>query len=235
MKCPLGVNPSARTSFVRRNASEKHYVAASRVLVLVVSLLGAGFSFVLGSVKMGWQLVMELSGGIGLVELKHWLGEQPREERQTMPKQRLAPRPGSIDFLIFDCAPGWDLLSVNILVAASEVLCPVSLQGPALEGLKTFFRYLQSVQKLNPELRLKYVLPTMFDRRTAHTQLMLTQLERYFARQLCSPVHYTVRLSEAPTQGRTIFEYDRASPAARDYDLLVRRVMDDGDETTPPA
>jgi len=82
---------------------------------------------------------------------------------------------------------------------------------------------------------LKYVLPTMFDRRTSHTQSMLTQLERYFARQLCAPVHYTVRLSEAPTQGRTIFEFDRASPAARDYDLLVRRVMDDGDETTPPA
>ena len=72
-----------------------------------------------------------LAGGIGLVELKHWLWEQPREMRQTVLKQRLAPKPGSIDYLIFDCAPGWDLLSVNILVAASEVLCPVSLQGPA--------------------------------------------------------------------------------------------------------
>jgi SSS family solute:Na+ symporter len=58
--------------FVRKNASEKHYVAVSRVLVLAVSLLGAGFSFVLGSVKMGWQLVMELSAGIGLVLLLRW-------------------------------------------------------------------------------------------------------------------------------------------------------------------
>jgi Na+/proline symporter len=58
--------------FVRKNASEKHYVAASRVLVIVVSLLGAGFSYVLGSVKMGWQLVMELSAGIGLVLLLRW-------------------------------------------------------------------------------------------------------------------------------------------------------------------
>jgi chromosome partitioning protein len=174
-----------------------------------------------------------LAGGIGLVELKHWLGEQPRDVRQTVLKHRLAPKPGTIDYLIFDCAPGWDLLSVNILVAASEVLCPVSLQGPALEGLKTFFRYLQSAQNLNPDLRLKYIVPTMFDRRTAHSRSMLVQLERYFARQLCSPVHYTVRLSEAPVQGRTIFEFDRASPAAHDYDLLVRRVMDDGDETAP--
>ncbi len=58
--------------YIKKNASEKHYVAASRVLVLVVSLLGAGFSYVLGSVKMGWQLVMELSAGIGLVLLLRW-------------------------------------------------------------------------------------------------------------------------------------------------------------------
>jgi len=58
--------------FVRKNASERHYVAASRVLVLVISLVGAGFSYVLGSVKMGWQLVMELSAGIGLVLLLRW-------------------------------------------------------------------------------------------------------------------------------------------------------------------
>ena len=58
--------------FVRKEASEKHYVAVSRALVLGVSLLGAGFSYVLGSVKMGWQLVMELSAGIGLVLLLRW-------------------------------------------------------------------------------------------------------------------------------------------------------------------
>ena len=58
--------------FIKKNASERHYVAASRVLVLIVSLLGAGFSYVLGSVKMGWQLVMELSAGIGLVLLLRW-------------------------------------------------------------------------------------------------------------------------------------------------------------------
>jgi chromosome partitioning protein len=168
-----------------------------------------------------------LAGGIRLVELKHWLGEQPREVRQSVLKQKLTPRPGSIDYLIFDCAPGWDLLSVNILMAATEVLCPVALQGPAVEGLKIFFRYLQSAQKLNSELRLKYILPTLFDRRARHSQEMLSQLGRYFARQLCEPIRYTVRLSEAPLHGRTIFEYDGASSAARDYDTLVRRIMND--------
>jgi solute:Na+ symporter, SSS family len=58
--------------FVRKDATEKHYVAVSRWTVLIVSLLGAGFSVVLGSVKMGWQLIMELSAGIGLVLLLRW-------------------------------------------------------------------------------------------------------------------------------------------------------------------
>ncbi|HVP91137.1 MAG TPA: sodium:solute symporter family protein [Terriglobales bacterium] len=58
--------------FIRKGASEKHYVAVSRVVVLVVSILGAGFSYLLGSVRMGWQLVMELSAGIGLVLLLRW-------------------------------------------------------------------------------------------------------------------------------------------------------------------
>jgi SSS family solute:Na+ symporter len=58
--------------FIRREASERHYVMVSRVLVIVVSLLGAGFSYILGSVKMGWQLIMELSAGIGLVLLLRW-------------------------------------------------------------------------------------------------------------------------------------------------------------------
>jgi Na+/proline symporter len=58
--------------FIRKDASEKHYVLVSRVLVVLISLLGAGFSYVLGSIKMGWQLIMELSGGIGLVLLLRW-------------------------------------------------------------------------------------------------------------------------------------------------------------------
>ena len=58
--------------FIRKEASERHYVMVSRALVILVSLLGAGFSYVLGSVRMGWQLIMELSAGIGLVLLLRW-------------------------------------------------------------------------------------------------------------------------------------------------------------------
>ena len=171
-----------------------------------------------------------LAGGIKLVELKHWLGEQPRSERQTALARTLIPKEGNLDYMIFDCAPGWDVLSVNILMAATEVICPVALQGPSLEGLKTFFRYLQSAQKLNPDLRLRYILPTMFDRRTRHSYDMLDQLQKHFSRLLCDPVHYSVRLSEAPALGRTIFEYRARAQGALDYKSLVRRILNNGNQ-----
>ena len=74
-----------------------------------------------------------LAGGLKLVELKNWLGEQPRDTRQTLLGSRFAPKNGGLDYLIFDCAPGWDILSVNILMAATEIICPVALQSPAVE------------------------------------------------------------------------------------------------------
>jgi chromosome partitioning protein len=169
-----------------------------------------------------------LDGGIRLVELKNWLGEQPREVRQTVLAKKLVPKEGSLDFLIFDCAPGWDVLSVNILMAATEVLCPVALQGPSLQGLKTFFRYLQSAQKLNLDLRLEYIVPTMFDRRTRHSREIFKQLQKYFSRQICDPIHFNVRLSEAPCHGQTIFEYDARAQGAQDYQNLIRRIVNHG-------
>jgi chromosome partitioning protein len=169
-----------------------------------------------------------LAGGIRLVELKNWLGEQPADVRQTILAKKLVPKEGTLDFLLFDCAPGWDVLSVNILMAANEVLCPVALQGPAMEGLKTFFRYLQSAQKLNPDLRLKYILPTLFDRRTRQSHEILRQLNNYFNRQICDPIRYNVRLSEAPSYGQTIFEYEVHAQGAIDYQNLIRRILDDG-------
>ena len=169
-----------------------------------------------------------LAGGIKLVELKHWLGEQPRSERQTALARTLIPKEGNLDYMIFDCSPGWDVLSVNILMAVNEVMCPVALQGPSLEGLKTFFGYLMSAQRLNLVLQLKYILPTMFDQRTNHSFEILKQLRRLFRKQICEPIHYNVRLSEAPVRGKTIFEYRASAVSADDYKKLIWRVDNDG-------
>lgn len=169
-----------------------------------------------------------LDGGIKLVELKNWLGEQARDIRQTILGQSLLPKPGSIDYMIFDCAPGWDVLSVNILMATHEVLCPVSVQAPALEGLKTFFGYLMSAQRLNENLQLNYILPTMFDKRTRQSFEVFKQLKRLFSKQICSPIRYNVRLSEAPAHGKTIFEYSSRAVGALDYEKVIKRIEEDG-------
>ncbi len=168
-----------------------------------------------------------LAGGIKLVELKHWLGEQDRDRRQTCLKGSLTPKDGALDFMIFDCAPGWDVLSVNILMAVTEVLCPVAVQAPSLEGLKTFFGYLMSSQRLNPDLELRYVLPTQFDQRTRQSFEIYRHLKRLFHKQICQPIRYNVRLSEAPAKGKSIFEYQKRAPGALDYARLIRRVTDD--------
>lgn len=169
-----------------------------------------------------------LAGGINLVELKNWLGEQPREQRHAVLRHSLTPKNNGLDYLIFDCAPGWDVLSVNILMAVNEVLCPVALQGPALEGLKTFFGYLVSVQQLNRSLRLRYILPTMFDRRTRQSHTIYNRLRRLFRKQICPPIHHNVRLCEAPVKGQSIFEFADSAAGARDYRKLAERLIDDG-------
>jgi len=169
-----------------------------------------------------------LDGGIRLVELKNWLGEQPSGHRHEYLRRTLVPKGDSLDYIIFDCAPGWDVLSVNVLMAAEEVLCPVALQGPALEGLKTFFSYLISTQKQNEKLTLKYVLPTLFDRRTRQSFDIHRKLKRLFAKQICAPIRYNVRLSEAATAGKSIFEFSRSAKGAEDYRKLSGRVIDEG-------
>lgn len=168
-----------------------------------------------------------LAGGIRLVELKNRLGEQPRENRHNILAKALMPRGDSLDYLIFDCAPGWDVLSVNILMAVEEVLCPVSLQAPALEGLKTFFGYLMSAQRHNKNLQLRYILPTMYDRRTQQSERIHHQLRRLFQKQICSPIPYTVRLSESAERGKAIFEYRYGCTASDGYRKLVKRIIND--------
>lgn len=179
-----------------------------------------------GAVLQARENLWMLAGGVGLTQLKRWLGKQPKSE--TVLSERLVPRDGALDYVIYDCAPGWDILSVNILCAVQEVLSPVALQAPALEGLKAFITYIQSAQKLNPDLKLSYLLPTMYDQRLKQSRRYLAHLQKAFPEQVCEPIRSNVRLSEAAGLGRTIFEHRPQAPGAMDYLALARRVDGDG-------
>jgi chromosome partitioning protein len=169
-----------------------------------------------------------LAGGMPLVELKNWLGEQPREGRERILASKLKPREDVLDYLIFDCAPGWDILSVNILCCADEILTPVKLEGAALDGLKEFLLYVKAAKKHNPSLDLNYILPTMVDQRNRQTGEFMEQLQKHFNGKLCDPIRINVKLSEAVSFGQTIFEYSKQAAGAEDYARLARRIKNDG-------
>jgi chromosome partitioning protein len=111
---------------------------------------------------------------------------------------------------------------------AQEILTPVSLEVLTLRGLLDFNHNLSTIQKYHPKLTLSYVLPTFMDRRVRKSEEILNQLRVHFGPQLCSPIRYNVRLSEAPGYGQTIYEYSPSSTGAEDYRKLTERIMLDG-------
>ena len=80
-----------------------------------------------------------------------------------------------------------------------------------------------SIQRYHAELTFKYIVPTFLDGRVKKSQEILEQLRAYYEPQLCPPIRYSVRLSEAPGYGQTIYEYAPDSPGAMDYQQLTER------------
>ncbi|MEZ4560212.1 MAG: ParA family protein [Caldilineaceae bacterium] len=167
-----------------------------------------------------------LAGGPGLAGLKRVIARKDFGGEQTV-ADALQPLAGRYDYVIIDTAPGWDTLTINALFYADEVLAPVALEVLALQGLLDFRRHLDSIQRYHPELTLRYVLPTFMDRRVRKSDEIYGQLATHFATQLCPPVRYNVRLSEAPGYGQTIFEYAPRSHGAADYQALAERILTD--------
>jgi chromosome partitioning protein len=169
-----------------------------------------------------------LGGGKSLSGLKMLIARKEFGAERTL-AEALAPLDDQYDFVILDSAPGWDALTVNVLFYAREVLSPVSLEVMTLQGLSDFAQSLAAIQRYHPDLKLNYIVPTFFDRRVRKSEEIFAQLQTYYPSQVCSPVRYSVRLSEAPGYGQTIFEYAPTSPGAGDYAALTERILhDDG-------
>jgi chromosome partitioning protein len=167
-----------------------------------------------------------LPGGRTLAGLKRVIDRKEFGGERTV-SEALAPLDGRYDYAIVDTAPGWDVLTVNALFYAEEILAPVALEVMALQGLAEFGQSLQTIQRYHKELCLQYVLPTAFDRRVRQSESMLRQVQEYYGARVCAPIRYNVRLSEAPGFGKTIFEYAASSPGAQDYLALTERIIGD--------
>lgn len=176
----------------------------------------------------GRENLWVLGGGRSLAGLKRLITRKDFGGEQTI-AEALEPLDSQYDYVIIDTAPGWDALTVNVLFYVEYVLAPVSLEVMSLQGLIEFNRNLGSIQRYHPQLHLSHVLPTFYDRRVKKSAEILTQLSLYYQDQVCDPVRYNVRLSEAPGYGQTIFEYAPNSTGAEDYLKLAERILKEGE------
>jgi chromosome partitioning protein len=129
-------------------------------------------------------------------------------------------------YVIIDCPPALGLLTINALTAANSLLIPVQSEYYALEGLGQLLNTVQRVrQGLNPSLDLLGVVLTMFDKRTSLSEQVQDELKTHFGEKLFKTViPRNVRLAEAPSFGKTIFEHDRWSKGARSYKQFAKEV-----------
>jgi chromosome partitioning protein len=127
------------------------------------------------------------------------------------------------DYVVVDCPPSLNMLTVNALCAASDVLIPMQCEYYALEGLSALIDTITQIQRAaNPQLKIEGILRTMYDPRNSLTSDVSDQLSQYFGERLyrtCIPRN--VRLAEAPSFGKPALEYDRQSKGAIAYLALA--------------
>lgn len=145
---------------------------------------------------------------------------------QDMLKETLEPFEDRFDYVLVDTSPAWDSFMVNVLFYTNEIISPVLTEGLAVYGLVQFAKRVQELQK-HHQTSIRYVVPTMVDKRVKQSSEFMAQLESAFPGQLCEPIRVNVRLSEASTHGETIWEYAPASKGANDYKSLISRIIAD--------
>lgn len=147
--------------------------------------------------------------------------------RELLLKNKLEVVKDNYDYIIIDCPPSLGLLNTNALTAADSVIIPVQSEYYALEGLTQLLSTIRLVQKLfNTSLKIEGVLITMLDVRTKLSIEVQQEVRRYFKERVYkNNIPRNVKLSEAPSRGQTIFEYDIRSEGAKAYAALAKEVI----------
>ncbi len=137
-------------------------------------------------------------------------------------------------FIILDCPPALDLLTLNALVAANSVLVPIQCEYLALEGVSELLDTLMRIRRtLNPSLEIEGILLTMYDERTTLSRQVATDLRSFFGTQVFqSVIPRNVRLAEAPSFGKPIIFYDIHSKGAEGYTQLAQEVIANAEKRT---
>ena len=152
--------------------------------------------------------------------------------RERALEKALMPVRADYDYILIDTPPSLGLLTVNALTAANGVIVPVQCEYLSLRGLVQLEATLQTIREnLNPDVRIRGILPTMLDIRLLHAREALELLERNFGDLVFrTRVRKTVRLAEAPVAGKSVMAYDPTGAAAGAYRELAEEVLRDAEE-----
>src|SRR5271155_3021244 len=152
------------------------------------------------------------------------------ERREFRLRDALAPIRDRFQYIVLDCPPALDLLTLNSLVAADSVLIPMQAEYFALEGVSELLDTIERIRSgLNSTLAIEGVVLTMFDDRTNLAQQVTAELSRYFGDKLCkTTIPRNVRLAEAPSHGEPVLVYDVRSRGAESYIQLAKEILEHG-------
>lgn len=154
------------------------------------------------------------------------------EEKEYLLKKALDPVKDEYDFILIDCPPSLNMLTINSMCAGDTVLVPIQCEYYALEGLSQLMHTIDLVkERLNPELEMEGVVFTMYDARTNLSLQVVENVKSNLNQTIYkSIIPRNVRLAEAPSYGVPITEYDSKSTGAEAYRLLAEEVMHRGEE-----
>lgn len=159
------------------------------------------------------------------------------DQRASRLKEALAKVRDQYDFVVLDCPPALDLLTLNALVAADSLLVPMQAEYFALEGISELMHTLDRVREsFNPKLEIEGVLLTMYDDRTNLAQQVTENLREFFKEKLLkTAIPRNVRLAEAPSYGKPVMLYDPKSRGAESYYELANELLDRNKIESPRA
>ncbi|MBR2299973.1 MAG: ParA family protein [Alphaproteobacteria bacterium] len=150
-----------------------------------------------------------------------------KEKREWILKNALKNLEGKFDYILIDCPPSLNLLTVNALVASDSVIVPLQCEFLALEGLTDLIKNIERVRKsFNQNLKIQGIVLTMFDRRNNLSFMVENDVRAYFGDLVYQTViPRSVRISEAPSHGKPIMIYDFKSVGAQSYISLAKEVL----------
>lgn len=162
---------------------------------------------------------------IDLVAIEIELVDQ--DQRESMLKKAVSNLRDQYDYILIDCAPSLGLLTLNALTAADSVIIPIQCEYFALEGLGKLLNTIKSVQKVhNQKLDIEGLLLTMYDSRLRLSNQVVEEVQKHFDEMVFKTIiQRNIRLSEAPSYGESIINYDAGSKGASNYLTLAHEII----------